>query len=142
MGIVITRSIVIPESEIRLIASRSRGPGGQHVNKVSTGMVLEFDLQQSTALPDRYKQRAVTFLGHRINQQGTLRLEAQRHRSQTANKREVVEKFVCLLQDAFRPTKVRRPTRVPARIQEKRLSEKKQRGQIKGVRKRVQPNDE
>lgn len=124
------------------MASRSRGPGGQHVNKVSTGMVLEFDLNQSTALPDRYKQRAAIFLGRRINQQGILRLEAQRHRSQTANRQEVVEKFVCLLQDAFRPTKTRKPTRVPARAQEKRLSEKKQRAKIKGVRKRMRPGDE
>ena len=105
-------------------------------------MVLEFDFQQSTALPDGYKQRALTFLGRRINQQGILRLEAQRHRSQIANKQEVLEKFVCLLQDAFRPTKTRKPTRIPARAQEKRLSQKKQRAQIKGIRKRLQPGDE
>ena len=142
MGIVITRSVVIPESEVRLMAVRSRGPGGQHVNKVSTGMVLEFDLQQSTALTDRQKQRVMAALGRRINQEGLLRLEAQRHRSQLANRQEVVEKFVRLLQEAFRPVKARVPTRIPTRTREKRLTEKKQRSQIKGVRKNVRLGDE
>ena len=142
MGIVITRSILIPESEVRLTAVRSRGPGGQHVNKVSTGMVLEFDLRQSVALNDRQKQRVGTFLSRRINQQGLLRLEAQRHRSQMANREEVLEKFVSLLQEAFRPTKSRVPTRVPTRTREKRLTEKKQRAQVKVVRKIVRPGDE
>ena len=142
MGIVITRSVVIPESEVRLMAVRSRGPGGQHVNKVSTGMVLEFDLKQSTALTDRQKQRVMAALGRRINHEGLLRLEAQRHRSQLANRQEVVEKFVCLLQEAFRPVKVRVPTRIPTRTREKRLTEKKQRSQIKGVRKNVRLGDE
>lgn len=142
MGIVITRSILIPESEVRLTAVRSRGPGGQHVNKVSTGMVLEFDLQQSVALNDRQKQQVGIFLGRRINQQGILRLEAQRHRSRMANREEVLEKFVSLLQEAFRPTKSRVPTRIPTRTREKRLTEKKQRAQVKGVRKVVRPGDE
>ncbi|MGD9852979.1 MAG: alternative ribosome rescue aminoacyl-tRNA hydrolase ArfB [Nitrospirales bacterium] len=142
MGIEISQSIVIPESELQLTAVRSRGPGGQHVNKVSTGMVLEFDLQQSAALNDRQKKRLVMKLGHRLSQQGILRLQAQRHRSQIVNKQEVMEKFVSLLQEALRPTKSRVPTRVPKRTREKRLTEKKQRSQVKGVRKTVRPGDE
>lgn len=142
MDIVITRSVVIPESEVHLTASRSRGPGGQHVNKVSTGMVLEFALNQSTVLNDRQKQRVLTLFGSRINKQGILRLEAQRHRSQSANKHEVLGKFVHLLQEALRPTRVRVPTKIPTRTKEKRLTEKKQRAQVKGVRKSVRPMDE
>lgn len=142
MGIEISPSIVIPESELQLTAVRSRGPGGQHVNKVSTGMVLEFHLQQSAALNDRQKQRLMMYLGHRLNQQGILRLQGQRHRSQIANRQEVMEKFVSLLQEAFRPRKSRVPTRVPKRTRETRLIEKKQRSEVKGVRKSVRPGDE
>ena len=142
MGIVISPFLEIPESEVQLTAVRSRGPGGQHVNKVSTGMVLEFKLQQSGTLNDRQKQRLSTFLGSRINQQGILRLQAQRHRSQTANREEVIEKFVSLLQEGIRPPKARVPTRVPKRTREKRLTEKKQRSQIKGIRKSVRRIDE
>ncbi len=142
MGIVISHSLEIPESELQLTAVRSRGPGGQHVNKVSTGMVLEFHLQQSGTLNDRQKQRLLTFLGSRINQQGILRLQAQRHRSQSANREEVIEKFVSLLKEGVRPPKTRVPTRVPKRTREKRLTEKKQRSQIKGIRKSVRRVDE
>lgn len=142
MGIFISHSIVIPESELQLTAVRSRGPGGQHVNKVSTGIVLEFDLHQSTALNDRQKHRVASHLGHRINQQGILRLQAQRYRSQSANRQAVIEKFVSLLQEACRPTKARVPTRIPNRTREKRLTEKKQRSQVKGIRKPVRPSDE
>ena len=142
MGIVVSHSLEIPESEVRLTAVRSRGPGGQHVNKVSTAMVLEFNLQQSATLNHRQKQRLSTFLGSRINQQGIFRLQAQRHRSQSANREEVIEKFVSLLREGIRPPKTRVPTRVPKRIREQRLAEKKQRSQIKGIRKSIRRVDE
>ncbi|MDR4493228.1 MAG: alternative ribosome rescue aminoacyl-tRNA hydrolase ArfB [Nitrospirales bacterium] len=142
MGVVISQFLEIPDSELQLTAVRSRGPGGQHVNKVSTGMVLEFNLQESATLNDWQKQRLVKYLKPRINQQGILRLQAQRHRSQSANRQEVIEKFVSLLQESFRPTKARVPTRIPKQTRERRLIEKKQRSQIKGVRKSVRPVDE
>jgi ribosome-associated protein len=142
MGVVITRSLVIPESELRLTAVRSSGPGGQHVNKVNTRMVLEFDLEHSSALTEIQKRQLRKSLDHRVNRQGVLRLQAQRHRTQSANKAEVIEKFATLLQQAFRPAKARVPTKVPNRIRERRITEKKQRGDVKRVRKKMAYGDE
>lgn len=142
MDVVITRSLVIPESELRLTAVRSRGPGGQHVNKVNTRMVLEFDLEHSSALSEIQKRQLRKSLARRVNRQGVLRLQAQQHRSQSANKAEVIEKFALLLQQAFRPAKARVPTKVPTRTRERRITEKKQRGNVKRVRKKVAYGDE
>ena len=135
MPIVINASTSIPDAEVQFSATRSTGPGGQNVNKVNSRVILEFDLHFSSALTSYQKRRIAGRLGHRINKQGILRLQAQRYRSQVANRTELVERFVELLQKALQPVKYRVPTRVPARVHEKRLENKKQRTQIKRVRK-------
>jgi ribosome-associated protein len=142
MAIVINQYLSIPDSELRFSAARSGGPGGQHVNKVSSRVILEFDVIHTSALSPYQKRKIAERGGNRLNQQGILRLQAQRHRTQSANRAELLEKFVKLLQDALRPVKSRVPTRVPRRVREKRLKEKKLRTQVKRVRQTPKNMDE
>ncbi len=135
MPIVINTFTSIPDAEIQFSATRSSGPGGQNVNKVNSRVVLEFDLQLSLALTPYQKRRITGSLGSRINKHGILQMQAQRHRSQSANREELIERFVELLQHALRPIKYRVPTRVPTRAREKRLEGKKIRTQTKRIRK-------
>ena len=134
MPIVINASTSIPDTEVHFSAARSTGPGGQNVNKVNSRAILEFDLQQSSAFTLYQKRRIVGVLGQWINKQGILRMQAQRHRSQTANRVELIDRFVELLQKALQPMKYRVPTRVPTRVRERRLEGKKQRTQTKRTR--------
>jgi len=142
MPIVINASTSIPDAELQFSATRSTGPGGQNVNKVNSRVILEFDLHSSLALTSYQKRRIAGRLGQRINKQGILRLQAQRYRSQAANRTELVERFVELLQEALRPTKFRVPTRVPNRAREKRLEIKKQRTQTKRTRQAPRNSDD
>jgi len=142
MPIVINASTVIPDSEVQFSAARSAGPGGQNVNKVNSRVILEFDLYVSSTLTPYQKRRITGSLGHRINKQGILRMQAQRHRSQAANRAELLERFVDLLQKALQPTKYRVPTRVPVRAREQRLEVKKQRTQTKRTRQAPRNLDE
>ena len=142
MAFVINQDLLIPDSEVRFSATRSGGPGGQHVNKVSSRVILEFDVMHTSFLSPYQKRKIAERVGHRLNQQGILRLQAQRHRSQSANRAELMEKFIGVLQDALRPLKSRVPTRVPHRVREKRLEAKKLRTQIKQVRQTPKNFDE
>ncbi len=134
MAIVINQNLSIPDSEVRFSAARSGGPGGQHVNKVNSRVILEFDVMHTSTLSPYQKQKISEKVGQRMNQQGILRLQAQRHRTQSANRADLLKKFVDILQDALRPVKSRVPTRVPYRAREKRLEEKKLRTRVKRVR--------
>ena len=142
MAIVINHDLTIPESELRFSSARSGGPGGQHVNKVNSRVILEFDVEHSAALTSYQKCKITDRVGHRMNQQGILRLQSQRHRTQTANRAELLEKFVEILQDAVRTVKSRIPTRVPRGVREKRLADKKLRTRIKRVRQNPKNFDE
>jgi len=142
MAIVINRDLSIPDSEVKFSAARSGGPGGQHVNKVNSRVILEFDVIHTSVLSSYQKRKIVERLGHRMNQLGILRLQAQRHRTQSANRADLVEKFVGLLHDALLPVKSRVPTRIPRRVREKRLEEKKLRTRVKQVRKNPKNLDE
>jgi ribosome-associated protein len=124
----------IPEDELVFTASRSSGPGGQNVNKVSSRVTLWFDVTASPSLSEEEKQRILEKLPARISREGVLRVTAQQSRSQADNRELVKTRLVELLQEAlFRP-RPRRKTRVPQRVREERLTEKKKHGQIKAGR--------
>lgn len=134
MRLEILPSLAIPDGEISFTTARSAGPGGQHVNKVNSRVMLEFDLQASTSLTESQKRRLKKALGSRINQRGVLRLQSQRYRSQSANRADLIEKFTLLLKTGLRPVKSRIPTKVPKGVREQRLQTKKHRGQLKRIR--------
>ena len=137
----ITPRLSIPDDEVSITATRSSGPGGQHVNKVSTRVVLEFDVSASPSLSASQKQRILRHLAARIARDGRLRMRCQRHRSQAANRREVLQRFVALLQDALRPRTPRVRTRVPASERARRLESKRRRGEQKRGRRRPEEGD-
>lgn len=127
----ITDQISIPKQELKFTASRSAGPGGQHVNKVSTRVSLWFDVANSPSLSDEQKQLIFRRLATRINKQGVLQVVAQQGRSQMTNRARAIERLVELLRKALKKKKMRRPTRIPGAAKERRLMEKKARGRVK-----------
>ncbi len=130
----INRNLSIPEHELSFTTARSGGPGGQHVNKVNSRVTLWFNVTESPSLSAFQKRRILSRLATRINQEGELRVVAQRHRSQMANREEAVERFAVLLRGALVQEKPRRPTTVPNAAKRRRVDEKKQRGQLKQQR--------
>lgn len=134
MAIRINNRVSIAEEEISFAFARSGGPGGQKVNKTSTRATLLFDVDGSPSLTDGDRARIKERLATRINKEGVLRVVSQKHRTQTANRRAALERFVELLRAALKPKRRRKPTRVPEAAREQRLKDKKHRGRLKRER--------
>ncbi len=137
--ITITEDLSIPKSELSFTASRSSGPGGQNVNKVSTRITLRFDLDNTGRLDGAQKELIRQRLATRISRQGVLSVSSQRHRTQAANREAAVERFVELIQQALEVDPERKPTRIPRRIDRRRLEEKRRRARLKKDRSRHYP---
>jgi ribosome-associated protein len=130
----INDNLSIPENEISFVASRSGGPGGQNVNKVSSRVTLSFDVRLSTALSDEQKAVVLRSLGKRVNKEGILQIVSQRTRSQDMNRTDALVRFADLLRRALTPKRPRIKTRVPAAAKQIRLDQKKKRTAIKHAR--------
>ena len=126
--------LAIPESEITFTASRSGGPGGQNVNKVSSRVTLSFDVPASTALSEEQKRKITGRLATRINKDGVLRIVSQKTRSQDMNRNDALERFSDLLRGALTEQRSRIKTRVPSGAKERRIEEKRKRTLIKQKR--------
>jgi ribosome-associated protein len=129
-------SLSVPRSELNYRATRSGGPGGQHVNTSSTRVELTWDVAQSPSLTAEQRERLLTKLGRRIDARGVLRLVAAGSRSQHQNREAVTERFAAVVAQALRVPKPRRRTRPPRSASESRLREKKQRTETKRLRSR------
>src|SRR5580704_16577736 len=99
--IVINEQLSIPDNELTFVASRSGGPGGQNVNKVSSRVTLTFDVSHSPSLSEAQRHRISSKLATRINKDGVLRVVSQRTRSQELNKEDTVVRFIELLRGAL-----------------------------------------
>ena len=130
----ITPSIQIDERELQLEYVRASGPGGQNVNKVATAVQLRFDITNSSSLASDIKGRLIQLAGNRVNADGILMIEAKRFRTQEANREDAIQRFVELVRRSIVPPKPRRKTKPTSASKEKRLKEKKQRGEIKKER--------
>lgn len=130
-GLKITDQLMIPEEELSFTASRSGGPGGQNVNKVSTRITLWFDVLGSSSLSEGQKQQITQRLPTRINKVGMLWVTAQQTRSQASNKELAKSRLAELLAQALQNPIKRKRTRIPQRVQEHRLESKKKRGRLK-----------
>lgn len=129
----ITPSYSVDESELQLAFVRSSGPGGQNVNKVATAVQLRFDVLHSS-LPEDVKGRLKNIAGNKITSDGELLIEARKFRTQEQNREEALKRFVELVQRAFKKPKLRTRTKPTAASREKRLQQKRQRGEIKKIR--------
>ncbi len=132
--IVVNEFLAIPESEVAFAASRSGGPGGQNVNKVSSRVTLTFDVTHSPSLSEPQRQQITARLQTRINKDGILRVISQRTRSQDLNREDALARFVELLQNALHVQRTRVKTRVSAAARVRRIDEKKKRGKTKQSR--------
>lgn len=127
--------VTIPDAELRLRFSRSGGPGGQNVNKRATRAEVVFDLAGSPSVPATLKRRAKRRLSSRLDSEGRLRVVADDDRSQAANRELARARLHEQLREAFKPPPPRRrPTKPSRAARERRLTEKKRRGQIKRAR--------
>ena len=124
----------IPDEELMYTTSRSSGPGGQNVNKVSTRVTLLFDVDRSPSLAEEQRELVRRRLGGRINRNGILRVVSQRHRTQSANREAAVARFAALLAEALAEAPERVPTEVPAQVNRRRLEEKRRRSRVKQAR--------
>jgi ribosome-associated protein len=129
----ITPSLQIDERELQIDFIRASGPGGQNVNKVATAVQLRFDLSASS-LPEEVKTRLIHLAGKRITSEGVLLIEAKRFRTQEQNREDAIQRFVELVRKSLVKPKARRKTKPSAASREKRLKEKKRKGEIKKLR--------
>ena len=123
-------------AEVSFKTSRSGGSGGQHVNKVSTKVELDFDVMESKVLTDEEKALISEKLASRLTSDGILQVISQSERSQLRNKKVALEKFQELIQACFVVPKKRKPSKVPRRVKEKRLLTKKMKAEIKKLRRK------
>jgi len=130
----IAENTFLREEELAFKTSRSGGPGGQNVNKLNTRVTVLFDVAGSLSLSDEQKQRIRGRLSTRIDKRGVLHIVSQKHRSQEANRQAAVERLQELLREALTPEPARKKTRTPRAAHERRIREKKRRGEIKQKR--------
>jgi ribosome-associated protein len=133
----INPQLSIPRAELDYRATRSGGPGGQHVNTSSTRVELLWNVDQSTSLSDEQRARLKTKLRKRIGADGIFRLTSSGSRSQHQNKEDVTRRFANMLEQALRIPKPRKKTKVPRAVKEARLHSKKNRSRLKQQRGKV-----
>ncbi len=134
-------ALAIPLSELEYRATRSGGPGGQHVNTSSTRIELYWDVAASPSLNDEQRALILAKLAGRIDAAGTLRVVASTQRSQLQNREEATERLRSLLAGALRVPKRRKKTKPTRAAREARLQAKKRRSQTKSARRPVKPED-
>lgn len=123
-------------SELQYKAVRSSGAGGQNVNKVSSKVVLTFDLKNSKALTDTEKELLKVNLASRLTTESVLILNCDEDRSQLKNKEIVTKRFLELIKKALTVPKDRKPTKVPKSVIRKRIKDKKNVSDIKKNRRK------
>ena len=130
----ITPAISIDDDELSEAFVRSSGPGGQNVNKVSTAVELRFDVAHSPSLPEPVKARLTKLGGHRMTKDGVLIIQADRFRTQEANRKDARDRLVELIKAATIVPKKRIKTKPTRASKERRVEGKKKRSTVKKMR--------
>jgi ribosome-associated protein len=125
------------EPELIFSASRSSGAGGQNVNKVNTKVTLRWDLANSAIATVEQKEILLRKLAKRLTIEGVLMLTVQASRSQFQNKEDALAKLDQLLEAAFRPVKIRKPSKPSKAAKKKRVESKRKHAEKKQWRKKL-----
>jgi len=132
----ISDHISVPDGSIEISPIRSRGPGGQNVNKVSSGVHIRFDIHASD-FSDDIKAKLLSLKDKRITRQGIVVIKAMTYRSAAKNRENGLERLAELIESARRPVKKRKPTRPTKASKTRRLDSKTRRSKIKVLRKKI-----
>jgi ribosome-associated protein len=133
--------VSVPQNELRFEFVRSSGPGGQNVNKVATAVRLRWDVAASPSLPPEVKARLLKIAGRRATAAGEIIILGQRHRTQEANRSDVLGRLEALLERARQAPVPRRATRPSRGAKERRLRGKVRRGEVKRARRGLPEGD-
>ena len=132
----VSPELTVPRDELIFRASRSGGPGGQHVNTSSTRIELVWDITASPSLSDHQRVYLLRRLAARLDSAGKLRIVAQDERSQLRNREGALKRFIAVVAHGLLIPKVRKRTRPPKSSKRARLESKKKRGALKRDRRR------
>ena len=133
----VTPDLAIPRSELEYRATKSGGPGGQHVNTSSTRIELLWDLPGSTAITEEQRERLRSKLAARLDAEGKVRIVASDRRSRGQNRQAADTRLAAVVRAALVIPKKRRATKPTRASKEKRLSDKKRRGERKRERRDI-----
>ena len=136
----IALGISVPEDAVLTKFVRASGPGGQHVNKVSTAVELRLDLEKSQ-LPQALQRRLGHLAGQRLNSAREIVIFAQTHRSQARNLEEAFKRLELLVINARKAPRRRVPTKPSRSAKQRRRDLKRHRGTVKRIRRRPDAED-
>ncbi len=128
--------LAIDDDELQFHATTAQGPGGQHVNRSNTRVVVLWNVKTSPSLDDAQRERVLERLSNRISREGWLRVASQKHRSQGRNRDTALQRLAELVAGALRTDPPRKATRPSRAAKRRRVDEKKRRGEIKRTRRR------
>lgn len=131
IALVINDTVNIPLSELVYTASRSSGPGGQHVNTTDTRIQVRWNVKESSALYEDERALVLKNLATRLTESGDLILAADTHRSQRRNREEVTQRLATLVREALIPPKPRKKTKPTRAAKERRLEDKRKKSRTK-----------
>lgn len=131
----IDRRHLIPAAELDLRVMRASGPGGQGVNTTDSAVELRWAMGDSDVLTAAEKQRVRDNLGTRLTKDDVFIVRASEHRSQHRNRDAARQRMASMLAEAIVPPRTRRPTKPSRGARQRRLDEKRQRGEVKRLRK-------
>ena len=137
----ITSKVAINEADLHFEFVQAGGPGGQNVNKVASAVQLRYNVHQAD-LPPQVKERLTKLAGNRITTDGTLIINARRHRQQERNRQDALDRLVSLLVQATKAPRLRKATKPKRAAKARRLEKKRRRSQTKHLRRSIKTFDE